>query len=147
MSENKVLFLCTGNYYRSRYAEEVFNHLASLEQLDWTSLSRGLAEELSPENVGPMSSFALEALQARGIAPQGSSRDPILCTAADFSKARLVVALKEAEHRRMIESRFRRAAKNIVYWDVDDIAFLDPSIALDQIDHLVQALVRQLAEQ
>ncbi|MGM4967020.1 hypothetical protein AB7714_26215 [Tardiphaga sp. 1201_B9_N1_1] len=23
-----VLFLCTGNYYRSRYAEELFNHLA-----------------------------------------------------------------------------------------------------------------------
>jgi protein-tyrosine phosphatase len=25
----QVLFLCTGNYYRSRYAEELFNHLSA----------------------------------------------------------------------------------------------------------------------
>ena len=26
--EKTVLFLCTGNYYRSRFAEELFNHEA-----------------------------------------------------------------------------------------------------------------------
>ena len=70
---NRVLFLCTGNYYRSRYAEQVFNHRAGLEGLDWLSFSRAVAESLSPENVGPISRYALEALQAKGIAPAGAA--------------------------------------------------------------------------
>ncbi len=44
---NRVLFLCTGNYYRSRYAEEIFNHQAGLEGLGWHAFSRGVAENLS----------------------------------------------------------------------------------------------------
>jgi len=39
----KILFLCTGNYYRSRYAEEIFNHLAKREDLPWRAFSRGAA--------------------------------------------------------------------------------------------------------
>ncbi|WP_259235282.1 arsenate reductase/protein-tyrosine-phosphatase family protein [Bradyrhizobium elkanii] len=60
----RVLFLCTGNYYRSRYAEELFNHLARAEQLAWRASSRGAAERGSPDNVGPMSVFADDRLRA-----------------------------------------------------------------------------------
>ena len=67
----RVLFLCTGNYYRSRYAEEIFNHRARLEGLDWFSFSRAVAEALFPQNVGPISPHALEALQKKGIAAGG----------------------------------------------------------------------------
>jgi protein-tyrosine phosphatase len=77
---NRVLFLCTGNYYRSRYAEEIFNHQAGLEGLGWHAFSRAVAENLFPENVGPMSPYTLNALQAKGIAPGGATRGPVLCT-------------------------------------------------------------------
>jgi protein-tyrosine phosphatase len=40
-----ILFLCSGNYYRSRFAEEQFNHHAELAGLDWVAQSRGLALE------------------------------------------------------------------------------------------------------
>ena len=40
-----VLFLCTGNYYRSRFAEELFNHEAGRAGLYWTAQSRGFALE------------------------------------------------------------------------------------------------------
>src|SRR6185312_8984112 len=56
----RVLFLCTGNYYRSRYAEELFNHFAKIEGLDWRAFSRGATERGSPGNMGPMSRFARE---------------------------------------------------------------------------------------
>lgn len=141
---NRVLFLCTGNYYRSRYAEEVFNHRAKLEGLDWLAFSRAVAERLSPENVGPISRHALEALQAKGIAPEGAARNPALCTVDDFAEAGLVIALKDAEHRPMIEHRFAGVAHRVEYWDVDDIEYLDPATALCKIDELVGRLIGSL---
>ncbi|MFT4116225.1 low molecular weight phosphatase family protein [Bradyrhizobium sp.] len=141
---NRVLFLCTGNYYRSRYAEEVFNHRARREGLGWSSFSRAVADALSPENVGPISPHALESLQAKGIDAAGSARLPLLCTLADFADAERVVALKDAEHRPMIERRFPSAADRITYWDVDDIEFLAPEMALGKIDEMVGRLIRSL---
>jgi low molecular weight protein-tyrosine phosphatase len=141
---NRVLFLCTGNYYRSRYAEEVFNHRAGLEGLDWLAFSRAVAERLSPENIGPISRYALETLQAQGIDPAGATRHPVLCTASDFEQARLVVALKGTEHRPMIERRFASVAHRVQYWDVDDIEYLDPAMALAKIDEQVGLLIERL---
>jgi protein-tyrosine phosphatase len=141
---NRVLFLCTGNYYRSRYAEELFNHRAGLEGLAWRAFSRGVAERLSSQNVGPISPYTLDALHAKGIAPDGAGRTPALCTDDDFAKAELVVALKDAEHRPMIEQRFAAVAHRVEYWDVDDIEYLDPPTALGKIDALVGRLIGRL---
>jgi protein-tyrosine phosphatase len=140
----QILFLCTGNYYRSRYAEELFNHLAKAEGLEWRAFSRGAAERGSPDNVGPMSRFTHEALAAKGIVAEGALRNPRPCSLADFDQARIVVALKEAEHRPLIERRFPEVADRILYWHVDDIDFAPPSIALPMIDHLVRELISGL---
>src|SRR5215469_10833489 len=115
-----VLFLCTGNYYRSRYAEELFNHFARAQGIAWRSLSRGAAERQSPDNVGPISRFTLEALAAKAIDPEGAEREPQPCTLADFDNASLVIGLKEAEHRALVERRFPSVASRVTYWDVDD---------------------------
>jgi protein-tyrosine phosphatase len=141
---NRVLFLCTGNYYRSRYAEEIFNHQAGRDGLAWHAFSRAVAEKLFPENVGPMSPYALNALRAKSIAPDGAMRNPALCTLDDFAAAELVVALKDAEHRPMIEQRFASVAHRVQYWDVDDIEYLDPATALAGIDEQVGRLIGSL---
>jgi len=60
-----VLFLCTGNYYRSRYAEILFNAKAKEMGLEWNAVSRGLAPD--PRNPGPMSSDSISALQKQNI--------------------------------------------------------------------------------
>ncbi len=140
----KILFLCTGNYYRSRYAEEIFNHLAQRDGLPWRAFSRGAAERGSPDNVGPMSRFALEALTAQAIMPDGIERAPMPCVLADFHDAHLVIALKEAEHRPLIEQRFPEVAGRVTYWHVDDIEFAPPSIALPIIDAHVRELIAAL---
>jgi protein-tyrosine phosphatase len=140
----KILFLCTGNYYRSRYAEEIFNHLAQRDGLPWRAFSRGAAERGSPDNVGPMSRFALEALTAQAIMPDGIERAPMPCVLADFHDAHLVIALKEAEHRPLIEQRFPEVAGRVTYWHVDDIEFAPPSIALPMIDAHVRELIAAL---
>jgi protein-tyrosine phosphatase len=52
-----VLFLCTGNYYRSRFAEELFNHHAERCGIGWVAHSRGLALERGTHNIGYISPF------------------------------------------------------------------------------------------
>lgn len=64
--EKTVLFLCTGNYYRSRFAEILFNSVAGKMGLPWRASSRGLALERGVNNVGPMAVVAVKALEARG---------------------------------------------------------------------------------
>jgi protein-tyrosine phosphatase len=141
---NRVLFLCTGNYYRSRYAEELFNFCAKNEDLGWRAFSRGLAEADSPENPGPMSQAALESLQAKAIVPAGATRYPQFCRLADFDEAQLVVALKDVEHRPMIEQRFPKIAGRVTYWDVDDLDLKHPADALAIIDDRVKELILTL---
>jgi len=144
---SRLLFLCTGNYYRSRYAEELFNYLAKKEGWNCRVFSRGAAERGSPENVGPISRYALDALIAKGITPEGAARDPQPCAPTDFDNAKLVIALKEAEHRPLIERRFPQFANGIVYWHIHDIELMQPSIALAMIDDQVRDLLLTLGSQ
>src|SRR5690349_7075658 len=103
----KLLFLCTGNYYRSRFAEILFNQLAREGCLDWTAFSRAVAIERGARwNVGPISAHAREACRVRGITLPDPISLPTQACEADFAAAHRVIALKEAEHRPYIEQRF-----------------------------------------
>jgi protein-tyrosine phosphatase len=144
IGKSQILFLCTGNYYRSRYAEELFNCRARSEGLAWCAFSRGLAEKGSPENVGPMSRFVLQALSARSIEPKGARRLPISCSATDFGEAKLVIALKEEEHRPLVEQRFPDMLPRVTFWDVDDVALAEPAVALARIDDRIDDLLLRL---
>src|ERR1700736_4159477 len=94
--EKRVLFLCTGNYYRSRFAEILFNFLAGRMGLPWKASSRGLALERGVHNVGPIAATALKEVAARGIRDDACVRRfPMQVTADDFAAADWVVALKE----------------------------------------------------
>ncbi|MCA6107869.1 arsenate-mycothiol transferase ArsC [Bradyrhizobium cenepequi] len=143
---HRLLFLCTGNYYRSRYAEELFNHRAGLADLKWRAFSRGAAEKGSPDNVGPMSPFALEGLEAKGILPAGNLRYPQPCTSPDLESADLIIALKEAEHRPLLERRFPGTASRVIYWHVDDVDIAKPAVALALIDDLIDDLLNSLSD-
>lgn len=137
-----VLFLCTGNYYRSRYAEIVFNALARERGLAWTATSRGLAP--SPRNVGPLSQHTHTALGKRGIDPAPHLRQPIAVTDADFAAAGLVVAVKEAEHRAMVERDFPQRLAQVEFWHVHDLDCSEPADTIAALDMLLAALVERL---
>src|SRR5690242_7669457 len=119
--EKAVLFLCTGNYYRSRYAEVLFNSVAGKMGLPWRASSRGLALERGVNNVGPMEVSAVKALEARGLrAAADFGRFPIQATEEDFEAAHWIVALKEAEHLPLLKERFASWAEKVEFWHVDD---------------------------
>ena len=116
-----VLFLCTGNYYRSRFAELLFNHLASKAGLDYVATSRALALEKGAGNVGPISPHALSGLLERGVTPAGALRFPIQCCERDLSDGVRIVALKEAEHRPFLRKQFPAWEDRVEYWHVHDL--------------------------
>jgi protein-tyrosine phosphatase len=127
---NQVLFLCTGNYYRSRFAEELFNHLAREAGLAWEAFSCGLnVKPVGVVNPGPISIFAVAGLERRGIVVP-TVRDPRQVCDADLRGAKVIVALKEAEHRKMIESLYPEFAESVVYWHVHDLDMAHPGEAL-----------------
>ena len=143
MSLKTVLFLCTGNYYRSRFAEVLFNHHAA--GLSWRAESRGLALEFGVNNVGPMSRKAVGRLAALGVASTAAClRMPMRVSEADLARADLVVALKEAEHRPLLRERFPGWEGRVEYWHVHDIDCATPEEALPCIERLVLALAARL---
>jgi protein-tyrosine phosphatase len=137
----KLLFLCTGNYYRSRFAEELFNHLASGNGLNWTASSRGLATERGVRNVGPISPHAVQGLAARGIHLDGSIRPPLQLSEDDLQRADLIIALKEMEHRPLVAERFPIWSNRVEYWNIDDLDKATPEEALPEIEGRIRELI------
>ena len=116
-----VLFLCTGNYYRSRFAEVLFNSVAGKMGLPWQASSRGLALERGVNNVGPMAVEAITALEALGVrADDAVTRFPVQVTTDDLEGADRVVALKHAEHLPLLQERFPAWVEKVEFWHVDD---------------------------
>lgn len=141
----KVLFLCSGNYYRSRFAEIVFNARAATAGLNWRAESRGLCvEQGNLVNVGPISTHALEGLRRRGIVPESAPRSPLALRAAELEEFDLVVALKAEEHRPMLQAQFPKWAERVRYWDVHDVDLCAPEEAMAEIERLVEALIKEL---
>jgi protein-tyrosine phosphatase len=116
-----ILFLCTGNYYRSRFAEILFNAQAGKMGLPWRASSRGLALERGIRNVGPIAGAAVAALQALGVcSAEAGARYPRQVSGADFERADRIVALKRAEHLPLLQERFPDWADKVEFWHVDD---------------------------
>lgn len=141
--KKKVLFLCTGNYYRSRFAEDWFNHLAQEQGLDWSAESRGLADGfLLARNVGTMAIEAIRELQKRG-ARASSERWPRALQAGEWEQFDCIVALNREEHEPLIRARFP-GMKDVIYWDIRDLGEESSTSALERLAHRVQTLIEAL---
>lgn len=146
MSQEKfkaVVFICTANYYRSRFSEYLFNALAEKRGLPWRAISRGLKTWMA-DGQGPISKYTVERLTALGV-PFDEERFPIQLSEADLENADIVVAVKEAEHRPMMEEQFPDWDNQIRYWHVDDIDCATPGEALPICQSCVEAFVESLA--
>ena len=140
-----VLFLCTGNFYRSRFAEVYFNWLAGRGKISWQADSRGLA--LDPNNIGPISMHTRQYLGRLGIPLPELLRDPLDASEPDFEAAHLIVALKEAEHRPLMQTRFPAWAERVEYWRVHDLDFAPSSEALPLVKQHVEELFARLQDE
>lgn len=135
-----VLFLCTGNYFRSRFAEYYFNHFA--KNTAWQAASRGLALE-TYHNVGPISSYTERELSKLGIEVI-NPRFPIAAKDEDFVEADKIIALSKTEHEPMILKDFPKWKDAVSYWDVGDIDVMSLSDAFPMMEKHLQELIASL---
>ena len=141
----RILFLCTGNYYRSRFCEEYFNHGAGLRGLAWRADSRGLAPDVTVfRNPGPLSPKTLEALRDRGVALDGDLRYPLAAHSADLAQADRTIALSRREHEPMVESFFPAHRPLVGYWEVGDVEIESPASAIEKMIELIERLLQEI---
>jgi protein-tyrosine phosphatase len=138
----RVLFLCSANYYRSRFAEILFDHLAQENKLEWSADSRGIIAELC-SNPGVIAQATLNELAKRSILHQ-APRSPLQLTENDFAQAERIIALYEPEHRPMVREYFSEWEPKIEFWSVPDLDELDSEQALALIEANVQRLINSL---
>ena len=174
MSESptkKALFVCSGNYYRSRLAELLFNHYAKRDEMTWRADSRGLLEQTAYKGI---SSSAVKYLEERELGLLVAEvRNPRPLRFDDLEKFDLIIGLSRDEHEGLFLTRFGQIPRHLAkqgklrYWNVDDLPrpgsrlvralsalFSGKEEAPSQreesgtehIDFAVQALVRELSD-
>ena len=135
-----LVFLCTGNYYRSRFAEILFNDIARKFGLAWQATSRGLALDRGANNVGSVAPVVRQELAKRGIkAEEALARMPVAATEADLVQAERIIALNEAEHLPLLKSFAEAIQTKIECWQI-----ADQSNALTLIEEQVNELIARL---
>lgn len=143
----KILFLCTGNYYRSRFAEEIFNLKASKLGIPYWADSSALALDTANSNFGPISWSTLDGLHSRGLDLGEAVRYPKAVSETEFETSFLVIAMDKCEHHPMINERYPHWLERITFWDVADIDVVEPAEALSKIERLIDALIKSLVKE
>ena len=140
-----VLFLCTGNYYRSRFAEEYFNAVCAARSLPHRAASRGLAEEFERlKNPGPLSVDAVAELKKLGITVKKPLRKPQKLSGSDVPFFDRIVCLDKKEHLPLVKKRASLRGRKVIYWKIKDLGERAASLALPEcrkkIDELILAM-------
>ncbi|MEZ4558912.1 MAG: hypothetical protein R2854_21175 [Caldilineaceae bacterium] len=137
-----VLFLCSGNYYRSRFAEEYFNHLAREQECDWRGVTRAGGRP-SQRQRGPYVAVGAGCAAAQGIATPAAPRAATGHGRGTGDSYRGHRAC-EAEHRPMLARRFPEYEDEVVYWTVHDLDVATADQVLPALAGAVAELLAQL---
>ncbi len=135
--KNRVLFICTGNYYRSRFAEVFFNHYAQKYNLDCVGFSRGFQESTRPFAISPN---AQNGLESKNI-PFDLSRFPIKLQPKDFMAADQIILMDEIEHYPMLKEEYPEWMNRAIFWQIRDIDFESPCSALPKLEQQLEVLL------
>ena len=140
-----ILFLCTGNYYRSRFAEEYFNYLAKLSNLEINAFSRAISQDLTNNgNVGNIAKEVVEILTGINVPCHTKGRRPISVNTTELDQSDYVYALDKTEHKPMIASGFADFANKVNYLTIGDVHIEPVYVAAVKLVKQIDKLVKEL---
>lgn len=142
----RLYFVCMGNYYRSRLAEELARHYAAEYGLEIEADSGGLSKVLnSSKNPGPIAEGTLLYLAMKNVQPQAADRYPKKCDYESVAAADIVVCTDEDEQRGLFFEAFPEFNGTLICWNARDIEY-DPWLRTTElIDFKVQELIKDLS--
>ncbi|MEL6672894.1 MAG: low molecular weight phosphatase family protein [Bacteroidota bacterium] len=144
---SQVLFLCTGNYYRSRTAEELFNFYLPEKGLAWTAFSLGLKAEFYLDiHMDGLSPYAKAYLDAEKVPIQAPKRLPKDIQEPDFHTYDLIICMDEDEHRPMMQEKFPQYENQVTYWRFPDLHLASSQTVLPLLHEKVLELMENLKE-
>ncbi len=138
MPHKQVLFVCTGNYYRSRFAEIYFNFL--MQGSNWSAFSKGFVAN-NPNNIGAISPHTLAKLKEYDISIPVNLKYPEKLSLQDIHSCEMVVAVQEREHLPFVERQFPEMIEKFIFWNIDDVHDNAPDQAIPLLKKEVEKLV------
>ena len=125
----KILFVCTGNYYRSRFAEEYFRHLTKIFKLNIQTSSAGFEIELADGaadrfgEIFPLTKFKLKSLGIYKEHPIMETCKPrVKITEKHFEDNDIIVILDRDEHQKYLD-KYSVNYNKLLFWNVKDVEF------------------------
>lgn len=145
MHHPPVLFVCTRNVFRSRFAEALFNWTASKTNLSVRAISRGLAPQLALED--SLSPYVEGALRSNGISLSHTSPTKSHLRENDLRQSLRVIVLNDREHRAPLSEQYPDLVASFEFWNVEELSRWEPERMIGHIEEEVRALVMGLREQ
>lgn len=142
-----ITFVCTGNYYRSRYAEAYFNYISDLLNLNFKAYSYGLATHLADELAeehGEISPDSKGRLAEMGIPEKYFLRDRQPLTNDAIEDSDVIIAMDKEEHIPMIKESFPKYINQFNFFEIKDIFDWEPKQTLDETQKSVEMILNQI---
>ena len=137
----KILFVCTANIFRSRFSEEVYNHLAANMNLSSQAFSAGLM--VGHYKTRTIYAPALKQLKLLNIIPKRKDELSIHINDLDLKQFDQVICMDKSEHQPMVRKNKNLTNLNIEYWDIVDEPLVSRDISLPQCYTRVEKLVNR----
>lgn len=146
-TKKKITFVCSGNYYRSRYAESYFNYISDVLGLPYQADSFGLAvhlaDDLAKEH-GEISPFSRKKLEDAGIPEKYFNRDRKSLTKDDIESSDFIIAMDKEEHVPMIKEKFPKYIHQFNFFEIKDIFDWEPEKTLSESQKKVEMIINQI---
>ena len=142
----KILFICTGNYYRSKFAEIYFNHLQSQkESQSYKSFSRGIRIDLK-NNLGNISKYASDYLKKLSVNTVSCLPSKQICK-RDLESATIIIGIDKEEHENYLITKYPQYEAKYTFWDISDLYLKTSCVELPRLKQKIEELESELLKE